>query len=94
MPRKSSSDLNELLKLLRRIVVLGVAAYGLAVEMPYVTLAVRLAVLWAILYVSSGLVDVVFRRLSFRAAVIEEENRLNRSAAGGNLPAVSENRAA
>jgi hypothetical protein len=64
-----TSDLHELLKLLRRIVVLAVAAYGLARGMPYVTLAVRLAILWAVLYVSSGLIDVMIRRLSYRAAL-------------------------
>jgi len=94
MSRTPTPDLNELLKLLRRILVLAVAALGLAREMPYATLAVRLAILWAILYVSSGLVDVVFRRLSLRAAIIEHENNLVKNAANSNLPAVSENRAA
>ncbi len=74
MFRKSSSDLNELLKLLRRIIVLAIAAYGLAREMPYETLAVRLVLLWAVLYVSSGLVDVVFRKLSYQAGVLQDVN--------------------
>jgi hypothetical protein len=70
MPKKQpTSELHELLKLLRRIVVLAVAAYGLARGMPYVALALRLALLWAVLYVSSGLIDVVIRRLSYRAAL-------------------------
>jgi hypothetical protein len=73
MPRKPTSDLEELLKLLRRIVVLAVGAYGLAREMPYITLAARLAALWAILYVGSGLIDVVFRRLSYQAALSAEK---------------------
>ena len=57
----------ELFKLLRRIIVLGVAAFGLARGMPYLPLAIRLAILWAVLYICSGLMDVVYRRLSFRA---------------------------
>jgi hypothetical protein len=65
--KQPQSDLYELLKLLRRIIVLAIAAYGLMRGMPYVTLAVRLAILWAILYVSSGLVDVVFRHLNYRS---------------------------
>ncbi|MCX6601416.1 MAG: hypothetical protein NT025_07625 [bacterium] len=67
--KQPTSDLHELLKLLRRIVVLAVGAYGLARGMPYVALVVRLALLWAVLYVSSGLIDVVIRRLSYRAAL-------------------------
>lgn len=67
--KQPQSDLYELLKLLRRIIVLAVAAYGLMRGMPYVALVVRLAILWAILYVSSGLVDVVFRHLSYRSAL-------------------------
>lgn len=64
-----NSDLMELLKLLRRIFVLAVAAYGLVKGMPYPALGLRLAILWAILYVSSGLIDVAFRYLSYRAAL-------------------------
>jgi hypothetical protein len=67
--KQPASELHELLKLLRRIVVLAVAVYGLARNMPYVTLAVRLAVLWAVLYMSSGMIDLVIRRLSYRAAL-------------------------
>jgi len=67
MAKKTSSELLELFKLVRRIIVLGVAAYGLARGMPYVPLAIRLAILWAVLYICSGIMDVVFRRLSFRA---------------------------
>jgi hypothetical protein len=67
--KQPTSDLHESLKLLRRIVVLAVAAYGLARGMPYVALAVRLALLWAVLYVSSGLIDLLIRRLSYRAAL-------------------------
>ncbi|HEY3295764.1 MAG TPA: hypothetical protein VGL38_10015 [bacterium] len=96
MPRAATSDLFELLKLLRRIVVLGVAAYGLAREMPYTTLAVRLAALWAVLYISSGLVDIVFRRLSYQAAQSEEQKDEQADApnpSGANLPVMSENRA-
>ena len=67
--KQPQSELYELLKLLRRIIVLAVAAFGLMRGMPYATLAVRLAILWAILYISSGLVDVVFRHLSYRSAL-------------------------
>jgi hypothetical protein len=94
MPRTPVSDLTELLKLLRRIVVLAIAAYGLAREMPYAVLAVRVAILWAVLYVSSGLVDVVFRRLSYQAATSSGEEISAKNGQNTNLPAVSEKRAA
>jgi len=93
MPRTPTSDLMELLKLLRRIIVLAVGAYGLLREMPYLTLAARLMILWAVLYVSSGLIDVVFRRLSYRAAIMSAESAPIKNESGTNLPVVSENRA-
>jgi hypothetical protein len=67
--KQPTSNLHELLKLLRRIVVLAVAAYGLSRGMPYFSLAVRLAILWAVLYVSSGLIDLVIRSMSYRSAL-------------------------
>ena len=70
MARQPESDLVQLLKLLRRIVVLAVAAYGLARGMPYVPLLIRVAVLWGVLYICSGVIDVVFRRLSQRSSRI------------------------
>ncbi|MBU0509504.1 hypothetical protein KKH27_11805 [bacterium] len=63
------SELLELLKLLRRILVLAVAVYGLVRGMPYDALLFRLAILWAVLYICSGVVDTVFRRLSFRTTL-------------------------
>jgi hypothetical protein len=74
-PKTPQSDLNELLKLLRRIVVLAVAAFSLAKGMPYLPLLLRLAILWAVLYIASGIVDVVFRRLYHRAMIrMAEQN--------------------
>jgi hypothetical protein len=67
MAKRESSELRELLILLRRIVVLGVAAYGLWREMPYLSLLIRVAVLWGVLYLSGEIVEVVFRYLSNHA---------------------------
>jgi hypothetical protein len=89
MARKSVSELNELLKLLRRIVVLAVAAYGLAIEMPYVTLAVRLAILWAVLYIGSGLMDVVFRKLSYSAMLADRAKAEAENEETSKTPAVT-----
>jgi len=93
MAPKSTSQLMELLKLLRRITVLGVAAYGLARGMPYLTLVFRLVALYAVLYICSGIVDVVFRRLHYRAALRMQNEAQSfvesRAPEKRNLPAVS-----
>jgi hypothetical protein len=89
MARKSVSELYELLKLLRRIVVLAVAAYGLAIEMPYVTLAVRLTILWAVLYIGSGLMDVVFRKLSYNAMLAAQAKETDESEENSKMPAAT-----
>jgi hypothetical protein len=92
MARKSVSDLYELLKLLRRILVLAVAAYGLAIEMPYLTLAIRLAVLWAVLYIGSGLMDVVFRKLSYQAMLAEQAKAEAENEETSKMPAATANK--
>lgn len=73
MARKQRSELSELLTLLRRIVILSVAVIGLAREMPYLTLAVRLAVLWGILYVAGGALEALFSRLHYQARLREDK---------------------
>jgi hypothetical protein len=67
MAKKKSSDLRELLVLIRRIIVLAVAAFGLWREMPYETLAIRVAILWAVISLASESLEVLFRYLSNRA---------------------------
>jgi hypothetical protein len=88
MARKSTSELHELLTLLRRIVVMGVAVYGLAREMPYMTLAFRLVILWAVLYMACGVLDLVFRRLSYNA-MVKQANDLGSDTASTNVPVMS-----
>jgi len=66
MAKTPKSELMQLLTLLRRILVLSVAVWGLARGVPFDTLALRLVGLWAMLYICSGLIDVVYRRLSYR----------------------------
>jgi hypothetical protein len=73
MARKQASEIAEVLTLLRRIVVLAVAAYGLAREMPYTTLLVRLTILWAVLYVCCGVLDVLIRRFSYRNYLAQQQ---------------------
>jgi hypothetical protein len=67
---KRKSELRELLILIRRIIVLSVAAFGLWREMPYEALAVRVAILWGILYLATESVEVLFRFLSSRANTV------------------------
>lgn len=66
MAKTPKSELMQLLTLLRRILVLSVAVWGLARGVPFDTLALRLVGLWAMLYICSGIIDVVYRRLSYR----------------------------
>ncbi|MDD5088169.1 MAG: hypothetical protein PHI18_05160 [bacterium] len=66
MAKTPKSELMQLMTLLRRILVLSVAVWGLARGLPFDTLALRLVGLWAMLYICSGVVDVIFRRMSYR----------------------------
>lgn len=61
MAKRATSEFHELLKLLRRIVVLGLAAWGLVQNVSYGALAFRLCVLWAVLYLASGLIEVMLQ---------------------------------
>ena len=70
--KTTPSELAELLKLLRRIIVLGVAAFSLARGTPYLPLLARLTILWGVLYICSGMTDVLFRRLSYRAQLRDQ----------------------
>jgi hypothetical protein len=63
MARKVTSDFNQLLTTLRRIIVLGVAAFGLARGWPYESVALRGAILWAVLYFLSMMVELLFQYL-------------------------------
>lgn len=72
MAKKRQSELAELLTLLRRIVVLAVAAWGLAREFSLDALAGRLVLLWAVLYVISGFTEVLFQFLAQKAHVRHE----------------------
>jgi hypothetical protein len=65
--KKKASALNDLLKTLRRLIICVVAAIGLFREMPYDILLTRLAILGACLYLVSGMTELLFQYLSFRA---------------------------
>lgn len=61
-----------MLTLIRRIVVLTVAAVGLAREWPYEVVAFRAAGLWAVLYICSLALELVFQHLSYSALRAEQ----------------------
>jgi len=71
MAKKAKSDFNQMLTLIRRIIVLTIAAIGLVREWPYETVALRSAVLWAVLYISSLAIELLFQHLSFSARKAE-----------------------
>ena len=62
-----------MLTLIRRIIVLGVTAVGLAREWPYEVVALRAAGLWAVLYICSLALELVFQHLSYQAMMSEQK---------------------
>ena len=70
MAKAQPSELRKLLQLIRRIITLSVAAYGLWIEMPYETLLIRTAVLWGILSISTGLIEIAFQYFSMKAKIV------------------------
>lgn len=67
MAKKNSSALHELLVGLRRVVVLVVAAFALAMNWPLPVVAMRIGILWAALIVLCSAAEVMFQYLSHRA---------------------------
>ena len=70
---KQQSRFNEMLTLIRRIIVLAVAAVGLAREWPYEIVALRAVGLWAMLYICSLALELVFQHLSYQAMMSERK---------------------
>jgi len=68
MPGDKSSKLHQVLKTVRMLAVLVGAAVGIALESPWHVLAFRLVLLWAALYLTFGLFEVLLQFLSARAA--------------------------
>ncbi|MBK6909483.1 MAG: hypothetical protein IPH10_00880 [bacterium] len=86
MAKKSNSALHDLFVAVRRVVVLVVTAFGLAMQWPLPVVAIRVAVLWAVLVVLSGFAEIMFQYLSHRAllqqhaaAVGDQANGASRS---------------
>jgi hypothetical protein len=79
MAKAERSELKQLLTLIRRIVVLSMTAFGLWRETAYTVLAVRMVILWAVLYLSSEFVETVFRYLSSRAETVVVNERADKT---------------
>ncbi|MBK6766399.1 MAG: hypothetical protein IPG71_08800 [bacterium] len=67
MAKRSKSAVHDLFVAIRRVVVLLIAAFGLAMEWPLPELVTRVAVLWAVLVVVSQAGEVLFQYLTHRA---------------------------
>ncbi len=67
MAKKPTSALHDLLVSLRRVVVLLVTAFALAMEWPLYVVALRALALWAVLVVLSQTAEILFQYLSHRA---------------------------
>jgi len=67
MAKRAKSALHDLFVAIRRVIVLLIAAFGLAMEWPLPELAARVAILWAVLVVVSQAGEVLFQYLTHRA---------------------------
>lgn len=74
MKKKQSSALHDLFVALRRVVVLIVAAFGLAAGWPLPVVGTRVLILWATLVVLSHAGEILFQYLSHRALVQQSMN--------------------
>ena len=77
MAKAAPSELQKILQAFRRITVLSVAAYGLWTEMPLEALMIRVAILWGILSIGTGLIEVLFQYLSMRAKTVVVRQKEN-----------------
>ena len=71
MAKKPTSALHELFVSLRRVIVLVIAAFALAMEWPLDVVAIRVISLWAILVILTHAAEVLFQYLSQRALLQE-----------------------
>ncbi len=69
MAKKTTSALHDLFVALRRVVVLVIAAFGLAMGWPLPIVGVRVLVLWGTLVVLSHAAEILFQYLSHRALI-------------------------
>jgi hypothetical protein len=67
MASTKPSELHQILKIVRMLAILIGAAVGLSLGNPLHVLAVRLLLLWAALYFTFGLFELVLQYLSSRA---------------------------
>lgn len=72
MPKKQHSALHDLLVSLRRVLVLLVTAFAIAMEWPIHVVAARVIILWATLVVVTHAAEILFQYLTQRA--LERQN--------------------
>lgn len=85
MPKKSRSALHHLLVSLRRVIVLLVAAFALALDWPLHIVAIRVGILWAVLALLSQAAEVLLQYLAHRAQT-RAQVAGHPSTAGGSAP--------
>ena len=78
-----------MLTLVRRIIVLTIAAYGLAREWPYDAVVFRTLSLWAVLYLCSLAIELVFQHLSYQAMRAENKSSPARKSTQGESTGVN-----
>ena len=89
MAKKYKSQFNQMLTLVRRIIVLTIAAIGLAKEWPYDAVVVRTLGLWAVLYICSLSIELVLQHLSYQAMKAENKSSPNSKSTRGESTGVN-----
>ena len=84
--KRKPSALADLLKTLRRLIVCMVAASGLFREVPYDVLLFRLLILAACLYLISGMTELLFQYLSYRAQATSHPAELQPTVSAAGTP--------
>ena len=69
MGKKTTSALHDLFVALRRVIVLVIAAFGLAMGWPLPVVGARVLVLWGMLVILSNAAEILFQYLSHRALI-------------------------
>ncbi|MBL0061201.1 MAG: hypothetical protein IPP40_06890 [bacterium] len=69
MGKKTTSALHDLFVALRRVIVLVIAAFGLAMGWRLPVVGARVLVLWGMLVILSNAAEILFQYLSHRALI-------------------------
>ncbi|NUO17875.1 hypothetical protein HUU59_00285 [bacterium] len=82
--KKSNSALHDLFVAVRRVILLTVSAFALAMNWPLDVIGIRILILWAILAILTHAGEVLFQYLSHRA-ILQQGVQSSTDTSGGAL---------